>query len=154
MLDLLLFLALSTPEVADTPQSPGIDAESKEQIQDMADELAGCAGVWDFVATFEEVNQRPASAKQARDTASGAILAAAYIASTIYHSERPESPKTYGEFLPAFEGRRESSYTHMLAMVEREDVKGIELRMNYCGDLLEAQEKLLTDLRRDALSPK
>lgn len=143
---LLLGLALSpgTPEQEATP----LDEETKDNLYKMAEAFAACAGVWDFISQYEAHGERPASAKQARETATGALLSATYIASMIHHAENPESQKPYGEFTPIFEGRRETSLTHMHAMVEREDVKGIEARIAECGDMLDTQEEIVSEIRR------
>lgn len=147
----LLEAQIARERAAAATKPETLDEESKASGYKMADDFAGCAGVWDFLAQHEEFGGRPASAKQATETSNGAMLAAAYIVSMIYHLENPQSQKTYGEFTPMFEGKRETSYTHMLAMAEREDVRGLEVRMTFCGGLLEAQEGIVSELRRSMM---
>lgn len=130
------------------PSADLLDEESKANIYRMADEFAACAGVWDFVAQLEESAERPASARQAKDTANGAISASTYLAAMIHHTETPQDRKAYGHFMPMFEGKRESSTTHMFGMVERQDLPGIELRLTFCGGMLEFQEEIVSEMRR------
>ena len=139
--EVLVMFAVS---VAPSPSSDGTVAEAYK----MANTFADCAGVWDWVSAVEAANDRPASAKQAKQTAEGAHFAAMWLASNAYHSENPEARKPYGAFKGMFEGKREASYTGMMAMLERGDQDGLMQRITICTALLEAQEEMINDVRK------
>src|SRR5690554_43130 len=133
--------------VVSTSPSPSDDG-AVEDASRMANTFADCAGVWDWVSAAELANERRASAKQAKQTAHGAHFAAMWLASHAYHIENPEQRKPYGAFKAMFEGRREASYTGMMAMLERGDQEGLVQRVSACSALLEAQEGMINDVRK------
>jgi hypothetical protein len=139
MLAFILSLALAIP---------ASDSLSVDDAQELGNRLALCAGAWDFLAEVEAQEKRPSSAKQAADTARGAMLAAQYVMFIYHAASSDKEPRALESFGAMFEGPRESGRTRLAAMIEREDFEGFSAEIDACGELLPVQESIINQIRR------
>ena len=122
---------------------------SDEELTEMANVFADCAGLWKVVAMIEEAGGRPASAKQMLDQKNGAIFAAKFLLS-IFHQHKTGKQKALGESDLYIQSRMDTIETWLLAQIEHDDPESWEFEMTMCASTVPRQEEIIQEARNSA----
>lgn len=128
--------------------SNAVAQTTRKDAQDMAKTYADCAGIWDWHSELNKSDGRNAVAEQLRNTGNGAEFAAMWILASHHGIEMKEVTR-YGTWKEMTRPIRESGALRMKGLAELDDQEGIKAAFDLCVALVDGQERVLTEARRD-----
>lgn len=139
-------LALTVALASPTVQADELTEGNVKFITETANLLGDCAGYFGFMAEIYESTEQPATARQLKDMANGARMAAAYLLS-LEHAAKGKPPKKIGDFVAYPEGREETTLNRMRALLEQGDKAQLQAEQKRCIDALPMQNEIVQEMR-------
>lgn len=142
-----VILALTVALASSTVQADDeLTDENVEFVTETVNLLGDCAGYFTFIAEIFESTEQPATARQMKDTANGARMAAAYLLS-MEHAAKGKPPKKIGDFLAYPAGREETTLNRMRALLEQGDKSQLQIEQKRCVAALPMQDEIVQQMR-------
>ena len=121
---------------------------TEKELNDFTNKFVECAGLYQWSSELSSRLNKPAASEHMQNMGRGAIVAGAYILSTLWNAQNiDKAGRPLGEWIDQLERQADAQKVRFAAIEESEDYDFLNKRLEVCVELSSAQEEVLTEVR-------